>query len=576
MNETGEFSDHNIAFSADYSLRSNGDTYIDRMDESERIIMRIKTSSSSVLGISGVRGAGKSSLAMKVLKYLSETGHFTILISSPVAYDSKEFLLMIYQSVAEKVRIDLATKIQFKLATDKENANHLRNNRLIKYGTLFLWGVVLLISTFYTADFFVSNNEKSTLLNFKSQPYFFEIILKDIFFTALMLLVIYGLQVLVRFIIARINHAIWQIKNFPKEMAVYRMILTKLEWLGYQSKLTSSREASLPVSSFSAKFSKSRELQERPMSLPGLTADFNDFIVQVAAIYQHKVVICIDELDKIGTFSEIEALLKGIKGIIGQQYTHYLLTISEDALQRFTTRLRKQRDIMESSFEDILILNRVDKGLTQKMILNVTGLEEISEEKTMLIWLFSNGIPREIKRALMLLRNKTTALQDLANESMWFWLISESATAAQSWALMDDNTEYETNRLLVFLEHLTLSFPADMPAADWFTNWYQELINACNYSFPESIIFREVTKENATGFTYDRLLLELFVRALTLQLLNLGVRSQREYAARLMYIIDVLPYNTIYAAAKLQRLLGGIGITIPTESTKPPMFHVSL
>jgi hypothetical protein len=53
--------------SVDYSLRSSGNTYIDHAGEAQRIVDRIKTSSASVIGIAGVRGAGKSSLAKKVL-----------------------------------------------------------------------------------------------------------------------------------------------------------------------------------------------------------------------------------------------------------------------------------------------------------------------------------------------------------------------------------------------------------------------------------------------------------------------------------------------------------------------------
>jgi len=609
---------------ADYSSRANGDTYIDRAGESASIFDRINISSSSVIGISGVRGAGKSSLALKVLNNCKERDYFTILIASPTAYDSKEFLLTIYQTIAEKVRFDLSKKIRITLDATQENKELLKKNRLRKIGTYFLLWVVaaMALICIYNLIFIenhirVTENNKALFKNgllrdtdrqdhIKSDSiilvnydkiiaeYSGKLTFSNLFsygfsgagsndinmsFVFLIVFIILGLLFVTRLVLRNLNRTAWQLIHYPNETAIYRLAQKKLEWLSFQSKVSSSNELNIPVASVSGKISKSKELQERPMSLPGLTADFNSFIDNIASIYNDKVVICIDELDKIGTFTEIETLLKGIKGIIGQNHTHFLLTISEDALLRFTSRLRKQRDIMESSFEEILVLNRVDKRVTREMIQPIFGsavLENDFEPKTMLLWLFSNGIPREIKRTIILLRNDKFDIVKNETFSLFFSLWSESAASAKSWALMDENKEYETNRLLVLLEHLTLAIPADMPKSDKLITWYESQIATFKYLFPESNIFIAASKDNEEGNVYDRLLLELFVRILSIYLLTLSVRSQREYAARLMYIIDVLPYNTFYAAAKFQRLLKDLGIKIPEVPVEEPKLNISL
>src|SRR6476646_7807864 len=86
----------------DLSLRANPDTYLDRATESSDILNKIERSSASVIGISGPRGAGKSSLALKVLKQCEERGYFTLLIHSPTGYEPRDFLLSVFQRICEE------------------------------------------------------------------------------------------------------------------------------------------------------------------------------------------------------------------------------------------------------------------------------------------------------------------------------------------------------------------------------------------------------------------------------------------------------------------------------------------
>jgi hypothetical protein len=85
----------------DFSLRPSADTYVDQKEESQKILRRIETSSALVMGIAGVRGAGKSSIALKVLTACEAKGYFTLLIHSPTGYEHREFLLSIFQRLCE-------------------------------------------------------------------------------------------------------------------------------------------------------------------------------------------------------------------------------------------------------------------------------------------------------------------------------------------------------------------------------------------------------------------------------------------------------------------------------------------
>jgi ABC-type uncharacterized transport system ATPase subunit len=85
----------------DFSLRASGKTYMERSNEAAHITARIQNSSSSVVGIAGVRGAGKSSLAKLILETCERDGYFTLLIPSPTGYEPREFLIAIFQRIAE-------------------------------------------------------------------------------------------------------------------------------------------------------------------------------------------------------------------------------------------------------------------------------------------------------------------------------------------------------------------------------------------------------------------------------------------------------------------------------------------
>jgi hypothetical protein len=115
------------------------------------------------------------------------------------------------------------------------------------------------------------------------------------------------------------------------------------------------------LQSFFRKAYVDKQLSDRPLSLPGLTATCTKLLQNIAEVYANKVVVCIDELDKITSIDQLTELLKGVKGILGQENTHFILTISEDAMSKFTERLSSDRNLIESSFEEIVYLDRVDR-----------------------------------------------------------------------------------------------------------------------------------------------------------------------------------------------------------------------
>lgn len=170
-------------------------------------------------------------------------------------------------------------------------------------------------------------------------------------------------------------------------------------------------------------FSASKTKTERDLTLPAITNRFVTYIKEVSASFNNKMIICIDELDKIDDPEVIRHILREIKGALFVKNTYYLISISEDAASSFETRLSSGRDIFESTFDEIIFLKRLHSGQTQEIIkLRLAEEEEIIRDlkienvkegegdrqtnadliksNASVISIASGGIPREIIRNL--------------------------------------------------------------------------------------------------------------------------------------------------------------------------------
>ncbi len=120
----------------------------------------------------------------------------------------------------------------------------------------------------------------------------------------------------------------------------------RLERLHYQRKVTTARQLGFAASGATAGASRSREMSELVMTLPELIDDYRDLAERtVAALRQRqlaggrpeseaavRLVIGIDEIDRIDDAAEAHAFLDGIKAVFGTPYTVYLVAVRPEAL----------------------------------------------------------------------------------------------------------------------------------------------------------------------------------------------------------------------------------------------------
>jgi hypothetical protein len=640
-----------LKIATDKSLRANASSYLERDNEAESIFNRIQENSSSVIGIGGVRGAGKSSLALKVLERCKTEGNFTIIIPSPTAYDPKEFLLTIYQCVCEDLKVNLEQAFRNDEGLFKQVSKRLRQYATIMHLLIFGLLMIAVMAVFgfiksYTITNYITEGQQliaakdssininqyrikqfntyinlykssvskkdsakqsnvidslnanqyfrllslsdtvklkirkdslsrlklvATLTNLQNQrnlwvlfnPFSKSLIGNKIRLASLVAgsLLIIGLTI--SFIFQYFRRRIEYLQAFPYHDKLYGLTLAKLEWLIYQVKLSSTSEVSVPISKFMTKFSRAKELQSRPMSLPGVTSDFNDFLLEAVPVYK-KIVICIDELDKIDDPVELNGLLKGIKGIIGQDSTHFILTISEDAIARFSNRFRKDRDLIESSFEEVYFLDKVGFDLA-KIIVGGAVSSVDTDIDYMLVWLFGNGIPREIKRNMLILQRSRINLGETATIETWKTLICATISSMKSWALVNNSIDKDTYNFLNCLNLLQATLPvAEFSNAEGAT-WFGALMDYFVNFYPSRFSFSETGKTLDMEMTsdilaFEKAIFEVSLLALSFLLITTDAKTPRETALRLQKIFNLQAYSFLLATDDFYSLLQEQGV----------------
>jgi len=621
----------------DLSLRAEPETYLDRKRESAVILARIETSSASVIGISGVRGAGKSSLALKVLAECDKRNYFTLLIPSPTAYEPQDFLVSLYQRICEAVILRLERLFRQDVTLEVRGKREGAKSRRRFWGLILAWTAILFVTVGYSVFEWVKISaarssaladardrqlkdrfewvraeisrlkstladkaqtpddkgraeeqlkylqrqeqrdlaEEQTWISRRSEDRPATVIYGTMLPSLIATVIVYGSGILV-FISARRAMREYRLaRRFTKELGLYHMAKERLDHLRYQTTLKDSQEAGATVWSVTGKLVRGRELTTRPVSLPGLTADCCIFLRNAVEALGGKLVICLDELDKIVDTEQLSALLRGVKGIFGQPNTHFLLTVSEDALAEFDTRRGAERGILESAFEEILYLNRVDASIASEIVskmLRSNPKAPIREnrEKSHLFWIFGVGIPREIKRCVL---NCFTEAYDIHSDgaiALWRLLYGRLIESLRQGLVLatkqDEADRYNALKLLEEAQLKLAQLPADPNHLDT-RIWCRQVIAGWSKSL-EAPIFdptweafptESSAKRRATGYL-ERCTLELTVGLFALLSHVAHDRDSGGTDASLLEIFSLMSASPLFAAHKCAALLREVGV----------------
>lgn len=169
-----------------------------------------------------------------------------------------------------------------------------------------------------------------------------------------------------------------------------------------RSLLSHTREGELsvgftPVVGGKGKVSQRRD--ELPLTYPELVGRFRDFLRFVADAVgklDGKVLIAIDELDRITDGDSAQRFINELKAVFTVENCHFLVAVSEDALADFDLAAMGMRTVFDSAFTRIVRVDYLD--LDQARVVLRRRTPGIPEQFVALAYALSGGLMRELSR----------------------------------------------------------------------------------------------------------------------------------------------------------------------------------
>ncbi|MET8758297.1 hypothetical protein [Lentzea sp. NPDC004782] len=145
-------------------------------------------------------------------------------------------------------------------------------------------------------------------------------------------------------------------------------------------------------------FKRGVSLTGRPATFPEVVDDFRQFVRAAAkALAPARVVIAIDEMDRIGAGEPARRFLNEIKAIFDVPGCYYLMSVSTEAQHDFELAGSGLRSVFDSSFDEVVRVDYLDFDLARALISR--SVEGLPESFVALAYAFSGGLARQLTRS---------------------------------------------------------------------------------------------------------------------------------------------------------------------------------
>jgi hypothetical protein len=145
---------------------------------------------------------------------------------------------------------------------------------------------------------------------------------------------------------------------------------------------------------------RGRSATELVQTVPEIVHEFREFVESISSDssgQKGRVIIGIDEVDKIESDERARAFLNDIKVIFGIPHCYYLVSLSEDALASFERRGMPLRDVFDSAFDEIVRVHYLRLADAKSLLYRrVVGLPV---PFACLCYCLSGGLPRDLIRS---------------------------------------------------------------------------------------------------------------------------------------------------------------------------------
>lgn len=135
---------------------------------------------------------------------------------------------------------------------------------------------------------------------------------------------------------------------------------------------------------------------ERELSHPELVEAFKTYLEQYRRLESRSIAIAIDELDKLTSVDDAIAVINGIKDLFHIPNTHFIISVSEDAMSRFAMRGIPFRDVFDSAFDTIEKIQALSPDDALRIL--ARRAEEFPVPVALFCYAWSAALPRDLIR----------------------------------------------------------------------------------------------------------------------------------------------------------------------------------
>jgi hypothetical protein len=321
------------------------------------------------VAISGSRGVGKTTLLGMLTSHGGRTETLGVMVSAPVRYEPRDFLLHLYAQLCHAVLDRLGSRqSRWRRVTARTRRFTARLLRIASVLSLLL---------------IVFTGSRTRLASLAPMPRL----------TATYLIVAIALYVLAFRVRGR---------GPTRELSLAAEAARRLRRTRFLQTVASEGSLGFAHSAFQGGWRRSRQWAEQPHSLPELVGDYRDFVAEVAAWWQSetdgrgKLLIAIDEADRIADPQMAEQFVNEIKATFGVPDCVYLVSVSEEALANFERRVVRMRTVFDSAFDHVVRLRPL--SLRESVDLLRHRVSGVPDPFWILCHCMAGGMPRDVLR----------------------------------------------------------------------------------------------------------------------------------------------------------------------------------
>jgi hypothetical protein len=333
----------------------------------EKIAQLLKTMPGGSIGIAGPRGSGKSTLLRSFCGEASTAEPdgrrvVSVITTAPVEYDAREFILHIFSSVCQRILeikgkatrppwdyMDEAQKPPLTFFSTLMSVREALASILLGLfliSTLLISGILSSLSRFFS-DFFVGVGLFLVLLG-------------------VVALLVQVEQLLGQRRRTQLNEQ--KMKDDPLAVEAYEWLREIKFQQSFSSGWAGSFKGGITPMTAEARKEAKVEFTQYQLSLPEIVDRYHEFLKLVVS-QKYKVIIGIDEVDKIGSDEKAHNFLNEIKALfVIVKSCFYLISVSESAMSSFERRGLPFRDVFDSSFDVIVNADYLDLDTAQRLL----------------------------------------------------------------------------------------------------------------------------------------------------------------------------------------------------------------